>query len=90
MAGLLVLATVLVVLILRRPALRSGVVIWIYLMAYAALRYVVEIYRGDNRGPMVGPFSPSQVIALAVLAAGGVVAGLALTGRRRAGAEARR
>ena len=50
-AGLLVLATVLVVLILRRPALRSGVVIRIYLMSYAALRYVVEITGGTIGGP---------------------------------------
>ena len=88
--GLVILVGILLALILRRPAWRAGAVFWTYLMAYAALRYVLEIYRGDDRGPRVGPFSPSQVIALGVLLAGGVVAGLALTGRRRVHAASRR
>ena len=88
--GLVILAGILLVLLLRRRAWRDGAIFWIYLMSYAVLRYVVEIYRGDDRGPMFGPFSPSQVIALGVLLGGGVVAGLALNRRRRVGAAARR
>ena len=39
----------------------------IYLLVYAIGRFVIEMYRGDYRGPQIGPFSPSQVWCFAVL-----------------------
>jgi phosphatidylglycerol:prolipoprotein diacylglycerol transferase len=40
-----------------------GRTFWLYMLLYAISRYVIEFYRGDERGT-VGPFSTSQFISL--------------------------
>jgi phosphatidylglycerol---prolipoprotein diacylglyceryl transferase len=40
-----------------------GRTFWLYMLLYAISRYIIEIYRGDERGA-VGPFSTSQFISL--------------------------
>ncbi len=41
----------------------SGRTFWLYMLLYAISRYIIEIYRGDERGA-IGPFSTSQFISL--------------------------
>lgn len=41
----------------------SGRTFWLYMLLYAISRYIIEYYRGDERGA-VGPFSTSQFISL--------------------------
>jgi phosphatidylglycerol:prolipoprotein diacylglycerol transferase len=41
----------------------SGRTFWLYMLLYAVSRYIIEFYRGDERGT-VGPFSTSQFISL--------------------------
>jgi phosphatidylglycerol:prolipoprotein diacylglycerol transferase len=40
-----------------------GRTFWLYMLLYAISRYIIEFYRGDERGA-VGPFSTSQFISL--------------------------
>ena len=70
-AGLVVIA--IVTAMLRRR--RAGEVFVSYVAAYALLRFVVEHWRGDDleRGVVAHLMSTSQIIALAVLAAGAAV-----------------
>jgi phosphatidylglycerol:prolipoprotein diacylglycerol transferase len=58
----------------------AGSAFLLYIALYAAARFVVEIFRGDDRGAFVLGLSPSQLTALAALAAAGAVA----AARRRA------
>src|SRR5262249_29544976 len=41
----------------------AGRTFWLYIFLYAVSRYVIEFYRGDERGT-VGPFSTSQFTSL--------------------------
>src|SRR5438552_2942694 len=41
----------------------AGRTFWLYILLYAISRYIIEFYRGDERGA-VGPFSTSQFISL--------------------------
>jgi phosphatidylglycerol---prolipoprotein diacylglyceryl transferase len=41
----------------------SGRTFWLYMLLYAVSRFIIEFYRGDERG-MVGMFSTSQFISL--------------------------
>ena len=41
----------------------AGRTFWVYVLLYAIARYIIEYYRGDERGA-VGPFSTSQFISL--------------------------
>ena len=41
----------------------TGRTFWLYIFLYAISRYIIEIFRGDERG-MVGIFSTSQFISL--------------------------
>src|SRR5215831_618456 len=41
----------------------AGRTFWLYMLLYAISRYIIEFYRGDERGT-VGPFSTSQFISL--------------------------
>jgi phosphatidylglycerol:prolipoprotein diacylglycerol transferase len=50
----------------RRGKPFPGRTFWSYMLLYAVSRFVIEFYRGDNRG-MLGAFSTSQVISLALL-----------------------
>ena len=41
----------------------NGRTFWLYMLLYAISRYIIEFYRGDERGA-IGPFSTSQFISL--------------------------
>src|SRR2546427_4087481 len=41
----------------------GGRTFWLYILLYAISRYIIEFYRGDERGAL-GPFSTSQFISL--------------------------
>ena len=41
----------------------AGRTFWLYMLLYAISRFVIEFYRGDDRG-MVGPLSTSQFISI--------------------------
>jgi phosphatidylglycerol---prolipoprotein diacylglyceryl transferase len=58
-------ALILAVLLFIEPKGRRypGRTFWLYLLLYAVSRYVIEIFRGDERGS-VGMFSTSQFISL--------------------------
>ncbi|MTI94589.1 MAG: prolipoprotein diacylglyceryl transferase [Firmicutes bacterium] len=50
--------------LLRRPGANAAR----YLFAYGLFRFLMEFFRGDVRGAGIGVFSPSQVMALAMIA----------------------
>ena len=47
----------------RKGRLFAGRTFWSYMFLYAISRFVIEIYRGDPRGELLG-FSTSQFISL--------------------------
>jgi phosphatidylglycerol---prolipoprotein diacylglyceryl transferase len=47
----------------RRGRPYAGRTFWLYMLLYAISRFIIEFYRGDDRG-MVGVFSTSQFISL--------------------------
>lgn len=53
--------------------LKKGMVILTYCLSYGILRFVVEFFRGDERGTFIFGLSPSQIIAVAVVAIAMVV-----------------
>lgn len=57
---------------------RSGAIIGLYLVLYSIARFIIEFFRVHEQ-PLVGPFSITQWIALALLIAG---TGILLRGRR--------
>ena len=73
-AGLLVLFAVLQ-FVRRRPLPFDGLVAALYFMLYGAGRFVVEIYRADNRPGPVGfhVLSDQQMFALGMILVGGVL-----------------
>lgn len=80
--GLFVLVGLLVGFEKRRfPGQTFG----LYLVSAAALRFTVELVRGDPRGSVLGLLSTSQFIAIVLFLLG---LGILLTGRRRAAAPA--
>jgi phosphatidylglycerol:prolipoprotein diacylglycerol transferase len=71
--GDLFIATVLWLQLVRRPD-SKGDIFWLYVLLYGVLRFMIEFFRWDDRGPTFGGLFPSQVIALvAVLVAGSVL-----------------
>jgi phosphatidylglycerol:prolipoprotein diacylglycerol transferase len=62
-AGAELLILVLLLTTERRGRPFVGRTFWAYMFLYAVSRFIVEIYRGDPRGEMLG-FSTSQVISL--------------------------
>jgi phosphatidylglycerol:prolipoprotein diacylglycerol transferase len=48
----------------RRGRRFAGRTFWSYMFLYAISRYVIEIYRGDPRGTVLGMFSTSQFISV--------------------------
>lgn len=48
----------------------NGQVFAAWLIAYAVLRSVVEIFRGDYGMHRMGVFTPAQLVSVAILAAG--------------------
>lgn len=68
----LVLLAVLLLVIFKNNKHRGTVTAW-YLILYAVWRFVIEYFRGDEVRGIYGPFSTSQWIGLAILAAGIVI-----------------
>lgn len=63
------LALFLLFVLLQRVGFASRAAF--YLLAYPAIRFVLEYYRGDNRGMLVSSFlSPAQEISLVLFAVG--------------------
>jgi phosphatidylglycerol---prolipoprotein diacylglyceryl transferase len=61
-------------LMLKRNRGSSGDIFWFYILFYGLLRFVVEVFRGDDRGAIVGGLAPSQMISLvAILIAGSIL-----------------
>ena len=50
----------------RRGNAFPGSTFWLYMLLYAISRYIVEIYRGDERGMIMG-FSTSQFVSILVV-----------------------
>ena len=61
-ASLIILALLLATE--RRGRRFAGRTFWSYMFLYAISRYVIEIYRGDPRGTVLGMFSTSQFISV--------------------------
>ena len=81
---------ILVVLLLdrtRRAGRSPGRTFWLYMLLYAISRFIIEFFRGDERGT-VGMFSTSQFISI-VLAPLAIVMLVYLSRVDDAGAEAR-
>ena len=72
----------------RRGRGFAGRTFWLYILLYAISRFIVEIYRGDPRGTLMG-FSTSQFVSL-VIAPIAVVMLLRLRGAAGASVSARR
>ena len=62
-AGAELLILVLLLVTERRGRAFAGRTFWAYMFLYAVSRFIVEIYRGDPRGEILG-FSTSQFISL--------------------------
>jgi phosphatidylglycerol:prolipoprotein diacylglycerol transferase len=45
----------------------AGRTFWLYMLLYAISRYIIEIYRGDDRGIFFSTFSTSQMVSLAIV-----------------------
>lgn len=71
--GCLLIGLFLWVRLVRRKD-ADGQVFWFYVLLYGLLRFVMEIFRGDDRGPTLGGLSQAQIIAiLAVVIAGSIL-----------------
>jgi phosphatidylglycerol:prolipoprotein diacylglycerol transferase len=64
-AGLVILLALLA--IERRANSYAGRTFWSFVGLYAVLRFVIEFYRGDDRGLVFGAISTSQFISLILL-----------------------
>src|SRR6187551_2423162 len=62
-AGAELLILVLLLATERKGKLFAGRTFWSYMFLYAVSRFIIEIYRGDPRGAILG-FSTSQFISL--------------------------
>jgi len=51
----------------------DGQIFGLYLVAYAVLRVVVELFRGDYGTHKIGLFTPGQLVSTAILAAGIII-----------------
>jgi phosphatidylglycerol:prolipoprotein diacylglycerol transferase len=63
-AGAALLILLLLLATERRGRPFPGRTFWAYMFLYAVSRYVIEIYRGDPRGMVLGIWSTSQFISL--------------------------
>jgi phosphatidylglycerol:prolipoprotein diacylglycerol transferase len=61
---LIILAALLI--LERRSRGFAGRTFWLYILLYAISRFIVEAYRGDPRGEMIG-LSTSQVVSIALV-----------------------
>ncbi|GAG26024.1 unnamed protein product, partial [marine sediment metagenome] len=57
-----------ILVIARRYKKFFGQIFWLYVLLYAAARFVIEFFRGDPRGH-IWIFSISQFIAIFIIAA---------------------
>ena len=59
-------AVILVVLLVleRRGRPFAGRTFWTYLLLYGVSRFVIEFFRGDNRGTVFGSISTSQFVSI--------------------------
>jgi len=62
-AGAALLILVFLLATERRGRAFAGRTFWLYMLLYAVSRFIIEIYRGDPRGMVLG-FSTSQFISL--------------------------
>src|SRR5713101_748963 len=62
-AGAELLILILLLATERKSRPFAGRTFWLYMLLYAVSRFVIEFYRGDERG-MVGMFSTSQFISI--------------------------
>jgi phosphatidylglycerol:prolipoprotein diacylglycerol transferase len=62
-AGAELLIMLLLLVTERRGRPFAGRTFWLYMVLYAISRYIVEIYRGDERG-MIAGFSTSQFVSI--------------------------
>jgi phosphatidylglycerol:prolipoprotein diacylglycerol transferase len=64
-------ALILVVLLLteRRGRPFPGRTFWLYMLLYAVSRFIIEIYRGDERGTLMG-MSTSQFVSVVLVPVG--------------------
>jgi len=62
-AGAELLILILLLTTERKGRPFAGRTFWLYMLLYAVSRFIIEFYRGDERG-MVGMFSTSQFISL--------------------------
>jgi phosphatidylglycerol:prolipoprotein diacylglycerol transferase len=65
-AGAELLILILLLVTERRGRTFPGRTFWLYILLYGISRFVVEIYRGDDRGA-VGMFSTSQFISIVAI-----------------------
>ena len=63
----------------------DGQVFGLYLIAYAVLRVVVELFRGDYGANTLGIFTPGQVISAGILTAGVTILWVQSRAARRKG-----
>ncbi len=52
---------------LRKHPKSQGGLFLAYIILYGLLRFAMEFFRSDDRGPMVGGLSPSQLVALGMI-----------------------
>ena len=45
----------------------AGRTFWLYMLLYAISRYIIEIYRGDDRGVFFSTFSTSQLVSIVIV-----------------------
>lgn len=64
---LLLLSAALAIVAFKR---KSPITVPIYMVCYGAFRFVIEFYRGDERGSLIPGISPSQLWAILLLAIG--------------------
>jgi phosphatidylglycerol:prolipoprotein diacylglycerol transferase len=80
-AGAELLIMVVLLATERRGRPYPGRTFWLYMLLYAISRFIVEIYRGDDRGMLMG-LSTSQAVSVVVLPLSLIIL-WTLAGRRR-------
>ena len=65
-AGAELLIMILLLVTERRGRPFAGRTFWLYMLLYAISRYIVEIYRGDERG-MVAGMATSQFVSILIV-----------------------
>jgi phosphatidylglycerol:prolipoprotein diacylglycerol transferase len=53
----------------RRGRIFAGRTFWLYLLLYGIARFIIEFYRGDNRGLVFGVLSTSQFVSVLLIPA---------------------